>query len=221
MAKSVGMFQRPVEYKLNCLEMVYEFSGLQSNYLWIPESFVKASGVVNYSGFVELAVCFFKEESTIVIKPIFNVNVLYAADQYCGDFGDPMSIEYAHSLNKPMDQIVNLYYSIIDYVKQKLIDSGFNDEKINQSRFIFSLTPFRDRFYLASGSVFNEYDCQFNVPFEFVPDGYDSNGHTLWKSNLSAIEPFTITIDMDFKVSAFHTYAYSLIVDIPGLTVVN
>lgn len=185
MALSVGMFQRPVSYKLNCLEMVYEFSGLQLRSRSPRENICLLNYKENmeYSGKAIISLCFQKNS---IFR--FNISIKYEVDALIITEIDELSpslerIEEARSFAiESYNKKLNFYMTMLDWIKFQLVDKGFKSEDIYRAEFIFDFRFYDESenvFYLKHGSIVT-YNSE-NV-FDFYPAGQDNRGHSLWIS---------------------------------------
>lgn len=123
MALSVGVFQRPVEYKLNCLEMVYEFSGLELEYYYPTRCgfLLNFRFLMTYAGTAKLNICFYNgERLEVVIKVVYDVNSVTTTTidySQCSayKFNEAKSV-YANSYNNKIE----FYNSMIYWLKEEL-----------------------------------------------------------------------------------------------------
>lgn len=205
MAQSVGMFQRPVEYRVNCLELVYDIPALNLTYVnldmspmnvGLPNSFVSFGNFnlrtnIIYTGYAEIKICFFNEDgiSFANLIPLYRINTVHTVDLFykSDDYSSNVDRIYqAHNTAlSSFNSKIQFYDQMIDWVKLKLIENGNDEEKVTGYQYMIHF-PFREcfnanrdcnDFYLKSGSAFYENGVNTNI---IVPVGENADGITLW-----------------------------------------
>lgn len=222
MALSVGMFQRPVSYKLNCLEMVYEFSGLQLRSR-SPRSnicLLNYKENMEYSGKAIISLCFQKNS---IFR--FDISIKYEVDALIITEIDELSpslerIEEARSFAiESYNKKLNFYMSMLDWIKFQLVDKGFESEDIYIAEFIFDFRFYDESenvFYLKHGSTVT-YNSE-NV-FDFYPAGNDNNGHSLWSSPYYEDVKTLSNLDLEFVTNSGQRLYYDkMIINAENLT---
>jgi hypothetical protein len=197
MAQSVGMFQRPVEYKINCLELVYEFSGLNFSYtdLYLDTHHQGSGPAISfgplnfsysmaYSGVANLSLCFVKKDGlpSIKVHPTYTVNTVHSVELF--DRSDSASVNVnriyeAHATAiSSFNARLNFYAAMKEWIKFKLVEGGMDPEKVATYNIFFEFIDYyANKFYLASGTNYYRNGVNTNM---LIPVGTDDFGRTLW-----------------------------------------
>lgn len=219
MAKSVGMFQRPVEYKLNCLEMVYEFSGLLLEYYDARRRFVNDhyKYFMDYSGVANLRLCasYNNENLTIEVVPTYDVNSVHIV-QYENSASSAEKIQQAKfvDINNYNNKVV-FYKTMRDWIKEELIHNGFKEQIVNNAKILFDLrfyTKQKELFWLKEGSAVH------GENFPYSPVATDEQGKTIWRSNLLDHDSI-LAIGAIMLSDASMMYYDNLLINEYGLTI--
>ena len=199
MALSVGVFQRPVEYRVNCLEFTYPFSGLNLSYTWLAlsvngeplktgfDQILNFTYSMSYSGFVRLTACGIGVDETgkslIKIKPKYFVNTIHTINEFNNknDYATSIQLlEQAHQTAiSSFNARIKFYEGLKSFIKSKAVENGLDQSKINDYNIIFDFSDKYEtgEFYLSNGSSYYYDGENQNL---FLPVGIDEYGVTLW-----------------------------------------
>lgn len=219
MAKSVGMFQRPVEYRVNCLELIYNIPELNLSYVnldisisnaGLPSSYLSfgdfnISTNIVYSGYADIKICFVKKgdvtRAELVplyrINTIHTVNLFYKSDSYSENIA---RLYDAHNIAlSSLTAKIAFYDQMISWIKLKLIDKGYDAQSVYDYEYVINfpfsecfgkdLNSYCNDFYLQSGSALYDNGVNTNT---IIPVGQNSDGITLW--DYPGIGTFNTTI---------------------------
>lgn len=223
-SKSVGMFQRPVEYRVNCLELVYEFSGLNLRHLNPYRDGPKYleqyhDYQMTYNGKCVLQLCALNfldnvvtapeyideiENPVIRVRANFDINTIHKIDLYSASSYEQaidknfiiQFIETARTVSIQNLQVKNIFYELVsDFIKQKLIDKGYDPIKVRSS--LIEYEVILSEIYLYAGSYYKPSTYDY-----FVAVASDVNGRTLfdtvWGINSIKIKPGSHPYNTDY-----------------------
>ena len=217
-SNSVGMFQRPVEYKVNCLDFNYQIDNLSLNYIYYEIGYPMISRVnMTYIGNASLLLCFFPTENVVLVTPVFNLDVeMYADISYTDEQRHDIKDESINLKNRSYLLKKDFYEKIKQSVRNKMLSIDIDSEFANSANIVFNFRYgngsnqnfYNSTYYLRRGHVYDSLNDSYD--YVFNPVSFDIYGHSLFIVQDVGQEPTHIFANNNLLDSTYNFKADSL-----------